>query len=154
MEKLDYDVAREFIKTGKRIDPKDHPLSWYGQDHTTKIMHIGKYNLWCYYNSLWLPTVKDVTVYIANHYGKIPFDIANAIYEKFKDENNDKPIFEYNGGYSYDPSLLIVFHENLFNEKDLLDFNKSKDLKVDYIRLYSMEELEFAVELLKSVEKS
>lgn len=154
MEKLNYDVAREFIKTGKRIEPKYHPPTWYLEDHSTKVMHIGKYNLWCYYNSLCVPTINDVTIYISNPYSKIPFDIANAIYEKFKDENEYKPIFEYDGGYSYDPSVLIIFYKNLFNKKDMLDFNKSKDLKVDYIKLYSMEELEFAVELLKSVEKS
>ena len=76
MEELNYDVAREFIKRGKRIEPKYHPPSWYAQRHYTNTIHIGEYILWCEYDC-WSHVT---SVHISIPHGKIPFEIANAIY--------------------------------------------------------------------------
>jgi len=203
MEKLNYDVAQEFIKTGTRINPKKHPCSWFFTSHRSGFS-INGYDVCCHYDGY----NNITTVHFRILKSKIPFEVSNAIYEKFKDENdNERPIFEYDHGKSLNPSIPVVTAEQVeqyeqaqraiinqishnikvaylfpeeiaekivgyfkgtifaspncasypgFNMNTFINnmhkFEKRKDLSVDSFILYTMEELEFALELIRCTE--
>lgn len=192
IEYLNYDVAREFIKTGKRIEPKKYSLSWIKEDHSSNPFKIKEYTLYCDYrgydnhHSFIGPRT---TVLLYNDDG-VPLELAYLLYKRFR-YGKERPIFEFDGEESYNPSLLgslynsiemtkieirkvlsnhnafhffptqisdelsvefdTVFSANTFI-KNLKKFSLYSNPKINHIRICTMEQLEFVLNLLNSEE--
>ena len=179
MGNLNYDVARIFIKTGQRIKPKCHSYEWKECNHSSHSIRIGDYSLFCdYHSNDWPLFDPKVSVRIFKVGGTISFDLADIIYNKFKDESPFlQPTFTYNG-YTTIGIPQILSNDELSNVKYELDsgrpfsmykntnyFSKYREKLDEHkknseirkngitsIQVYTFEELDFIIKLLRSEE--
>lgn len=194
-EYLNYDVAREFIKTGNRIEPKKYSYSWNLDDHSSKFFKIKGFIFRCDHRGpINHPDVfgpRTTVLLYGNPYNDgVSLELAYLIYKRFR-YSKKRPIFEFDGEESYNPSLLsflydsiemtkieiikvlsnhnasyffpaqisdelsvefdTVFSANTFI-KNLKKSSSCLNLKINRIRICTMEQLEFVLNLLNSEE--
>ncbi len=139
MQALQFDIAKAFLDRGERIEKKYRRPSWYLTNHEFYKV-INGYKFMLSYEALYSNYRSRTMITIVDNDGcKIPFEIADVIYQKFKQDDTNielLPLFEYDGGSSNNPSVPIGAEEEYYRVvdeiKSFCTFT-NLNLKMEYI---------------------